>query len=303
MAIDPRRLPGVLEQQNPHSATTDPPSSMQAEDLFRAAVADLVRARLAPLHIPAAAEVVEDTMRPLLQLGLYAPGEFLEPERELSERLGISRMVLAAGLGRLQATGYIRTKRGKGGGSTAPETLPRPDLGIFRNPEPFRVLLEMRQANESLAARRAASLIADGDLELLSATIDPLDQAYVQLKEFQAPIDELRAEPEDVWSERRKSADAYHRMDSIFHLVIANASGDARLTDLIWSLRADWMAPFDVKQWPFGKEPPRNHHERILDALRKGDGDEAAEAMWTHIEQTRNSFEVFLKNLKARLEF
>src|ERR1700750_15861 len=62
----------------------------------------------------------EETVERLLEgvkLGVYAPGDRLPPERELTRRLGISRITLREALRELAAAGYVETKRGRFGGT------------------------------------------------------------------------------------------------------------------------------------------------------------------------------------------
>src|ERR1700726_4184038 len=71
----------------------------------------------------------EETVERLLEgvkLGVYAPGDRLPPERELTRRLGVSRITLREGLRELAAAGYVETKRGRFGGTF-----------IIRQPEPM----------------------------------------------------------------------------------------------------------------------------------------------------------------------
>jgi GntR family transcriptional repressor for pyruvate dehydrogenase complex len=71
----------------------------------------------------------EETVERLLEgvkLGVYSPGDRLPPERELTRRLGISRITLREALRELAAAGYVETKRGRFGGTF-----------IIRSPEPL----------------------------------------------------------------------------------------------------------------------------------------------------------------------
>jgi GntR family transcriptional repressor for pyruvate dehydrogenase complex len=62
----------------------------------------------------------EETVERLLEgikLGVYAPGDRLPAERELTGRLGVSRITLREALRELGAAGYVQTKRGRFGGT------------------------------------------------------------------------------------------------------------------------------------------------------------------------------------------
>lgn len=61
-----------------------------------------------------AADRAASGIRRLIASGEFAPGEQLPGERELSERLGVSRPALREGLGRLHAGGVLESRRGAG---------------------------------------------------------------------------------------------------------------------------------------------------------------------------------------------
>lgn len=69
----------------------------------------------------------EEALEQILQvvrLGLVPGGERLPPERELAERMGISRVTLREVLKVLQDQGLVEARRGRYGGTFV---LPRPD--------------------------------------------------------------------------------------------------------------------------------------------------------------------------------
>ena len=90
----------------------------------------------------------EETVERLLEgvkLGVYAPGDRLPPERELTRRLGVSRITLREALRELAAAGYVETKRGRFGGTF-----------IIRQPEPLVPDELTRTARDEGAAEPAA---------------------------------------------------------------------------------------------------------------------------------------------------
>src|SRR5438874_9112974 len=69
----------------------------------------------------------EETVERLLQairLGVAGPGERLPAERELANRLNISRVTLREAIRALQESGYVESRRGRYGGTFVNETLP-----------------------------------------------------------------------------------------------------------------------------------------------------------------------------------
>lgn len=69
-----------------------------------------------PLDLPKkrAADEAADQLRADILRGHYAAGDALPPERELAERLGVSRLTLRAALARLESEGLVRPVHGSG---------------------------------------------------------------------------------------------------------------------------------------------------------------------------------------------
>src|SRR5579862_2117183 len=92
----------------------------------------------APLMVVAGAEdavfrpvragnAFEETVERLLtaiKLGVVAPGSKLPPERELAERLNVSRVTLREAIRALQHSGYVESRRGRYGGTFVNRVLP-----------------------------------------------------------------------------------------------------------------------------------------------------------------------------------
>ncbi|UFN46821.1 FadR family transcriptional regulator [Roseomonas sp. OT10] len=67
---------------------------------------------LEPIRPPALADLVAERLERLILEGALGPGEKLAPERELSEKLGVSRPSLREALDRLERKGLVETGRG-----------------------------------------------------------------------------------------------------------------------------------------------------------------------------------------------
>ena len=97
----------------------------------------------------------------LILRGILRPGERLPAERELAERLGVSRPSLRDALSELQGTGLLATRPGAGvyvadvlGSSFSPalrDLMSRHDEAVFD-------YLAFRRDMEGLAAERAARM-------------------------------------------------------------------------------------------------------------------------------------------------
>lgn len=100
-----------------------------------------------------------------VKLGLVTVGERLPPERDLAERLQVSRVTLRQAIAALRDAGYLESRRGRGGGTFVvaggggtradATTLAREMGETLRDALDFRRVLEPGAAE--LAARRSLS--------------------------------------------------------------------------------------------------------------------------------------------------
>src|SRR6516162_5222537 len=87
--------------------------------------ADLA-ALLGPVRAGNAFEETVERMLTVIKLGLVARGDRFPPERELSARLGISRLTLREAIRDLQQAGYVESRRGRFGGTFVTYRPPAP---------------------------------------------------------------------------------------------------------------------------------------------------------------------------------
>ena len=116
----------------------------------------------------------------LILRGVLSPGERLPAERELAERLGVSRPSLRDALGDLQARGLLVSKAGSGvfvadvlGSAFSPaliQLFATHDEAVFD-------YLSFRRDMEGLAAERAARFGSDYDLQVIQAIFDKMEAA------------------------------------------------------------------------------------------------------------------------------
>jgi GntR family transcriptional regulator, transcriptional repressor for pyruvate dehydrogenase complex len=107
----------------------------------------------------------------LILRGILRPGERLPPERDLSERLGVSRPSLRDALAELQDKGLITSRAGSG-------VFVADVLGSAFSPALIRLFashdeavfdfLDFRRDMEGLAAERAARFGSDADLAVIA---------------------------------------------------------------------------------------------------------------------------------------
>ena len=107
--------------------------------------------------------------RLLAELG--APGERLGAERELAERLGVSRSTVRVALAELERSGVIRRKTGRGGGIFVAERKVERDLSSLAGLPAY-----LRRQGFEADARVLSTATVEADAETAQALgIDPAD--------------------------------------------------------------------------------------------------------------------------------
>lgn len=159
--------------------------------------------------------VVRQIERLILQ-GILRPGERLPSERELSERLGVSRPSLREAVAELQESGLLTARAGAGIfvaevlGSTFSPALIR----LFgAHDEAVFDYLDFRRDLEGLAAERAARLGSDTDLAVIAAIMAKMETAH------------LKRNPEDEAA-----------LDAQFHMAIIEASHNVIMLHMMRSM-------------------------------------------------------------------
>ncbi|AVO39639.1 FadR/GntR family transcriptional regulator [Pukyongiella litopenaei] len=156
----------------------------------------------------------------LILRGILRPGERLPPERDLSERLGVSRPSLRAALAELQDQGLLTSRAGAG-------VYVADVLGSAFSPALIRLFgthdeavfdyLSFRRDIEALAAERAARLGSDSDLAVIGAIMDKMVAAQASgSEEEQARLD---AQFHSAIIEAGHNVVMLHMMRSMFDLL------------------------------------------------------------------------------------
>ena len=179
---------------------------------------DLTQAVLRPARGYHAFEACVEQLATTIRLGVYPRGSMLPPERELAQRLHVSRSTLREAMAALRQAGLVETTRGRGGG-TVVTLKPRTPSGraAARVPAARRQdwldALDFRRIVEPGAAQMAAA----ANLE---------DGARAQLEKAHA----------DVVAAHKP---AQHRQaDSRFHLTVATLTGSARVVEAVTSVQS-----------------------------------------------------------------
>jgi DNA-binding FadR family transcriptional regulator len=201
-----------------------------------------------------------------IKLGMVRVGERLPPERELAEKLRVSRVTLRQAIGALREAGYLESRRGRAGGTfvvyQGPADEP-PDAATLAREmgDTLHDALDFRRVLEPGAAALAAT-----------RTLPAADRAHL--------VASLAASRERDPSVRRTG-------DSRLHLAIAAASGSASVAQAIADvqLRLDHLlAAIPVLRRNLDHSDAQ--HARIVESILAGDAVGARTAMEEHCEAT-----------------
>ncbi|MDQ2754952.1 MAG: GntR family transcriptional regulator [Actinomycetota bacterium] len=121
---------------------------------------------------------VADRLVTGIAVGAFSPGERLPPERELAERLEVSRVTLRQALQQVAEQGLIEVRRGRGGGSFVSAVsweLVAPDVArrVLEQELPRLLdLFDYRLLVEGMIARAAAGRRTDHDIAQLQEGLE-----------------------------------------------------------------------------------------------------------------------------------
>lgn len=203
-----------------------------------------------------AAEAVLEDIRSAIESGQLAVGTRLPSEALLAETYGVSRPIVREALRSVQALGLTETRTGSGTYVVA--DAPRLEFvyGSFSG----RDLMEARPCIEVPAAGWAARRRTE--------------QQLVTLLELCKAMDE-EEEPHN-----------WVLLDSQFHSVIAEASGNAVFVKIVADIRQALTRQSEVVNLISDRRVASNEeHVRIAEAIRTGAEHDAREAMREHLQE------------------
>lgn len=213
------------------------------------------------------ADSIADELEGLILEGQLANNARLD-EVQLAERFSVSRTPVREALQRLALSGLV-------------EQLPR--RGVFvRQPGPVELIemFEVMAELESVAARLAASRIAEGALAELRAVNTRCNAAVAA-----------------------QDTDGYYRENERFHAIIYTQSGNGFLEQECLRLQRR-LQPFRRIQLRVrGRlKQSMGEHEAIVAALEQGDAPRAGRLMRSHVAVQGEKFHHLMAHLKPAAE-
>jgi DNA-binding FadR family transcriptional regulator len=209
----------------------------------------------------------------IIKLGLVAPGERFPPERELAAKLGISRLTLREAIGELHQAGYVESRRGRLGGTFITYTRPAPSVDELR-----RLAVEDGQKLTDALTFRFA--VETGAADMLAQQLDPAGPAADSETQRAALLTRLAdvnaASPQD-----------YRRLDTLFHLSIAELTGSSLLSSACADARMrlnDLLNAIPVLKLNITHGAAQ--HAAIVNAILAGDSERARISVAEHLAGT-----------------
>lgn len=199
--------------------------------------------------------------------GTLKPGDQLPAERDLAQRLGVSRTAVREAVKTLREKGLVEAYSGRGTfitNGTSQAARQSFDLMVkVGQHESSPHLVELRLILEPGIAALAAEKAREEDL--------------LNMREAIAVMDRSQEDPQ-----------AYIEADLDFHLALAEAAANPLILSLIDSivglLREQRIKIFNVEGGP---QRGQYHHKRILAAVEQHDPQMASEVMRAHLQQVR----------------
>jgi DNA-binding FadR family transcriptional regulator len=232
---------------------------------------------LGPVPLQTAGERIAERIVTAIALGEFVPDQRLPTERELATTLGVSRTTVREALQRLQAAGYVTTRRGRGGGTFVRTGLgPDSDEMIRRTLVPawdkFTEILDFRQLIERMIARTAAERRDEDDIAAIRKAVG--DYALAA------------------------DRDTSRLADHTLHQAIARATHNARLVELSAGIRREVSLGFDAEPYsPQVRQRALRQHPTLADAIIAGNPGRAAELAAQHFSLSED----MIRELHARI--
>ncbi|USD67829.1 FCD domain-containing protein [Vibrio sp. SCSIO 43136] len=207
-------------------------------------------------------------LRDELCSGQYRIGDRLPPERDIAERLNVSRTVVREAIIMLELENLVEVKKGSGVYVlNIPNTPNNREQVISDDAGPFE-MLQARQLLESNIAEFAATQVTPNDISKMRSALEQ------ERRELEEGCEECVG-------------------DEHFHLYIAEATQNSVLVDMLkhsWERRENspmWKKLHSHIQSTDYRKEWLQDHAQILTAMQRKDPLAAKNAMWQHLENVK----------------
>lgn len=204
-------------------------------------------------------QLVEQIMD-YIETAQMGPGDTLPPERELAERLGVSRATLAQALVALEVLGVIDVQHGTGAVLLYRPNVPSVIKGLREHRSRLPDIVEARSTLEVKLAELAAARRSETDMKAIDGALDAM--------------------AEEVASGAKGA-----RGDELFHQAVTAAAHSAVLAQLMTFIAGMILETrLESLGQPGRPEQSLASHRKIANAIRAQDSAAAAAAMLEHID-------------------
>jgi GntR family transcriptional regulator, L-lactate dehydrogenase operon regulator len=204
----------------------------------------------------------EETLAQLaraIRLGAVAVGDKFPPERELSERLGVSRTTVREAIRGLEQAGYITTRRGRFGGTF-----------VLRD-------------EAELAAQDRKRALGPNLVETLDfrAAVEPGAAALAARRPDAKLIAQMRVLINEM---EEGNQTEFVRKNCRLHILLAQAAKCPPLEKVITTLELEVMdALLAMPQIRHSEAHSHAQHREVVDAIEAGDSSAARDALEEHL--------------------
>jgi GntR family transcriptional regulator, transcriptional repressor for pyruvate dehydrogenase complex len=213
---------------------------------------------------------IADQIRTLIRAKEFPAGARLPPERDLARQLGVSRPSVREALIALEVEGLVEVRIGSGIYVLGPRTDGEPGSPVQSALGPFE-LLRARWIIESECAAWAAKAAKRPQIEAIEDALQQMQS--VKDKEKRQPL----------------------AGDRLFHLRIAEATGNGALVVVVKMLWEERMGPLFTRLEHHYDNPRLwtsaiAEHRLVLDAIVRHDAAGARAAMQHHLDRAYRRF-------------
>lgn len=204
-------------------------------------------------------QVIERLRAHVVAAGLRT-GDRLPTERDLAQRLGVSRASVAQAIVALEVQGLVETRQGGGVYLRRDSLDVEPMADLVARKQILPDVLDARDALETKLAQLAAGRRTDEDLDHIEAA----------LRFMAAQVD---------------SGEAPTEGDRLFHTAVVVAAHSHLLAAFYDEIRTEIaQSRTESLRQPGRPRQSLADHEQIAEAIRAGDARAAAAAMHAHVE-------------------
>jgi GntR family transcriptional repressor for pyruvate dehydrogenase complex len=204
-------------------------------------------------------EQVADQITSWIKENGLQPGDRLPPERELAQRLGVSRATLSQALVALEVIGVVVVRHGDGTLLTERARTAPVIEAIRAHADRLPEIIEARDALESKLAALAAARRTDADLTAIRSALDAMER-------------DIDAGGRGVEG------------DEAFHAAVTAAARSELLAQMMTAIH-DLIRETRLESLSQPGRPRESlaGHRKVADAIAAGDPDAATQAMHEHV--------------------